>query len=182
MLKLVKPSLEHESKYRDMIKEWSSYGGPYVPCIIDYDCNHPLEELDYNQTLKVVTDYSKGKIFDYDIDYFKSSDFLFIFDNAELIGMCEIRHDLQKLGKETIGHLACGIRPSKRHQGYARRTIELMLDELKKEKVAEAIICHYAENKITPKIATALGFTYRNSVISSVSNKEIICHTKKLED
>lgn len=181
MLKLVKPTLEHETKYREMIKEWQEVGGAYVPCIIDYDCNHPLEELNYEQTLKVITDYSNGKIFDYDIDYFKSSDFLFIFDDEELIGMGEVRHDLQKLGEETIGHIACGIRPSKRKEGYATKAIELMLEELKKSGVEEAIICHYAENEITPKIAASLDFTYRNSVISKVSKKEIKCHTKKLK-
>lgn len=181
MLKLVKPTKEHESKYREMIKEWSSHGEPYVPCIIEYDCNHSHEELDYQQTIKVVEDYSKGKIFDYDIDYFESSDFLFIFDDEELIGMCEIRHGLKKLGQETIGHLACGIRPSKRRQGYAAKTIELILAELRKENIQEAIICHYAENKITPKIAKSLGFVYRNSVMSKVSNKEIKCHIKKFQ-
>ncbi len=182
MLKLVTPNKEHKEKYFEMISEWQQTGGPYVPCIIDYDCNHPLEELDYNKTLKVINDYHNGKIFDYDIDYFKSSDFLFIFDDEELIGMGEVRHDLQKLGIETTGHLACGIRPSKRKKGYAKVAIKLMLEELKKSGVEEAIICHYAENEITPKIAKKLGFTYRNSITSKVSQKEIICHTKKLAD
>lgn len=180
MLKLTKPSEKDEEKYREMITEWAEYGGAYVPCIIDYDCNHLEEGLDYNATLKVINDYSKGKIFDYDVDYFKSSDFLFIFDEDELIGMGEVRHNLQKLGEETIGHLACGIRPSKRKQGYASRSIELMLEELKKSGVEKAIICHYAENNITPKIAEKLGFVYRNSVVSEVSKKEIKCHVKKL--
>jgi len=48
MIKLVRPQAEHEYKYKEMIKEWRAYGGPFVPCIIDYDCNNSLEELDYN--------------------------------------------------------------------------------------------------------------------------------------
>lgn len=79
MIKLIKPSFEHKDKYKEMICEWQKFGGPYVPCIIEYDCGNPVEELDYNAVLKVVDDYSKGKIFDYDVDYFESSDFYFYF-------------------------------------------------------------------------------------------------------
>lgn len=163
-----------------MITEWQAYGGPYVPCIIEYDCNNPVEELNYDAVLKVVEDYSRGEIFDYDIDYFESSNFYFIFDDEKLIGMGEIRHNLKPLGEKTIGHIACGIRPSKRKQGYAKKSIELMLEKAKEEGLKEAIACHYTENEITPKILKELDFNFRNSVVSEVSKKEIKCYTKKL--
>ena len=180
MLKLIKPLLEHKNKYVDMISEWQQYGGPYVPCIIEYDCNNSIDDLNYDATLKVVDDYSKGKNFYYDIDYFKSSDFYFIFDNEDLIGMCEIRHNLKPLGKKTIGHIACGIRPLKRKKGYALKSTELMLDKLKEDGIEEAVVCHYSENEISPKIIKKLDFKYQNSTISKVSNKEIKRYTKKL--
>ena len=180
MIKLVKPSIEHKTKYIEMIKEWQEYGGPYVPCIIDYDCNNKIEELDYDAVLKVVDDYSKGKIFDYDKDYFESSDFYFIFDNEELIGMGEIRHNLKSLGLKTIGHIACGIRPSKRKQGYALKATECMIEKLKEDCIDEVVLCHYSENNISPKIISKLNFEYRDSTNSKVSNKEIKCYTKKI--
>lgn len=182
MLKLVKPNLTHKEKYQEMIAEWQAHGGPYVPCIIDYDCKNPVDDLDYNAVLKVVEDYSKGNIFDYDLDYFEKSDFYFVFDNDELVGMCEIRHNLKPLGEKTIGNFACGIRPSKRKKGYATKTIELMLEKSSKEGLKEAVACHYAENEITPKILKKLGFKYRNNIMSEVSKKEIKCYTKKLND
>lgn len=181
MVELVRPSIEHEDKYKEMIKEWQKYGGSYVPCIIDYDCNNPIEELDYNAVLKVVDVYSKGNVFDYDVDYFESSDFYFIFDD-DLIGMGEIRHNLKPLGIKTIGHIACGIRPSKRKQGYALKSVKCMLEKLKEDHIDEVIVCHYSENSITPKLIEKLGFEYRNSVISEVSKKEIRCYTKKIAD
>ncbi len=180
MIKLIKPSLEHKEKYKEMINEWQQFGGPYVPCIIEYDCGNPIEKLDYNAVLKVVEDYSKGKIFDYDVDYFESSDFYFIFDNEDLIGMGEIRHNLKLLGTQTIGHIACGIRPSKRKQGYALKSVASMIDKIKEDGIDEVIVCHYSENNITPKIIEKLDFKYRNSVVSKVSKKEIKCYTKKI--
>lgn len=180
MLRLIKPLLEHKNKYIDMISEWQQYGEPYVPCIIEYDCNNSINNLNYDAVLKVVDDYSKGNIFDYDIDYFESSDFYFIFNDDDLIGMCEVRHNLKPLGIKTIGHIACGIRPSKRNQGYAFKTTELMLDKLKEDGVEEAIVCHYSENEISPKIIKKLGFKHSDSIISEVSMKEIKCYTKKI--
>ena len=122
----------------------------------------------------------KEKIFDYDIDYFESSDFYFIFDANDLIGMCEVRNNLKPLGIKTIGHIACGIRPSKRKKGYALKSTELMLNKLKEDGIEEAVVCHYSENEISPKIIKKLDFKYQNSTISKVSNKEIKRYTKKL--
>lgn len=181
MIKLVKPTIEHKVKYKDMIKEWQEYGGPYVPSIIDHDCSNSIEELDYDAVLKVVDDYSKGNVFDYDVDYFESADFYFIFDDEDLIGMGEVRHNLKPLGIKTIGHIACGIRPSKRQKSYALKSTECMIEKLREDGIEEVVLCHYSENNISPKIIEKLNFQFRDSVISEVSKKEIKCYTKKLE-
>lgn len=180
MIKLIKPLPEHKEKYKDMIKEWQEFGGPYVPCIIEYDCSNPVEELDYDAVLKVVDDYSKGIVFDYDVEYFESSDFYFIFDKEKLIGMAEIRHNLKPLGINTIGHLACGIRPSERQKGYALKATECMIEQLKEDGVNEVILCHYSENNISPKILEKLNFEFKNIIISEVSKKEIKRYVKSL--
>ena len=180
MLYLQKPTLEDKEKYKDMIKEWQDFGGPYVPCIIDYDCNHLIDELDYNAVISVVENYSKGKVFDYNINHFECSDFYFIFDNDELIGMGEIRHNLKPLGKKTIGHIVCGIRPSKRKKGYGFHAMELMIEKLKNDNVSEIILCHNAEDIISSKMIKSLGFCFKGSVFSEINNKEIMCYTKKI--
>lgn len=181
MLELVKPNHSHKDKYIEMISEWQKMGGPYVPCIVEFDCNNPIESLDYNALLKVIEDYSNGKIFDYDLDYFEKSDFYFIFDEDKLIGVGEVRHNLKPLGQKTIGHIACGIRPTERKKGYALLSIKAMMNILEDNGLEEVILCHYAENNITPKILQKLDFNFRNSIISEVSKKEIKCYTKKLK-
>lgn len=181
MLKLVKPTKDNKEQYIDMIREWQQYGGPYVPCIIEYDCGNAIKDLNYNNVLKVVDDYSKGLIFDYDKDYFESSDFYFIYKEDRLIGMGEIRHNLKELGQQTIGHLACGIRPSERKKGYASLVFKEMIKMLKEEGLEKVIVCHYVENNVTPQILKKLDFNYRNSIISEVSKKEIKCYTKRLK-
>ena len=75
---------------------------------------------------KILLKQKKPEIYDYDIDYFVSSDFYFIVDEDELIGMCELRHNLSKLGQEVKGNINCGIRPSKRNKGYCQNTIQMV--------------------------------------------------------
>ena len=181
MLKLIKPNESHKDKYIEMIREWQKVGGPYVPCIVEFDCGNPIENLNYESLLKVVNDYSDGAIFDYDKDYFESSNFYFIFDADKLIGVGEIRHNLKLLGNQTIGHTACGIRPSERKKGYEVLAFEKMINMLQEEGLEEVVLCHYSENNITPKILQKMSFNFRNSVISKVSKKEIKCYTKKLK-
>lgn len=180
MLKLIKPNATFKQRYIEMIREWQEFGGPFVPSIVDFDCKNSLESLDYDALLKKVEDYSNGIISEDDKDYFESSDFYFIFDAEELIGVGEVRHQLKELGKNTLGHIACGIRPSMRQKGYALFAVKQMLDLLEKEGNKEIFLCHYKENEISPKIIQKFGFDFHHSIISEVSKKEIKCYVKKL--
>ena len=100
MIRLIKPTKNNEQEYKEMINEWQNYGGPYAPCIIEYDCGNPVEELDYDAVLNVVEDYGNGRLFDYDVNNFERSDFYFIFNDDELIGMGEVRHNLKDDGEK----------------------------------------------------------------------------------
>lgn len=180
MLKIVKPTEKDKKKYIEMITEWQEYWGPYVPCIVDFSCNNNIRKFNYNDLLKLVENYSKWNIAEDDVDYFEKSDFYFIYDENELVGVWEVRHNLKELGKKTLGHIACGIRPSKRKQGYATLAAKEMINILKKDEIKEAVLCHYEENKISPKIINEMNFTYSGSITSKVSGKKIYRYTKKI--
>ena len=180
MLILRKPELSDKDQYIEMIGEWQMFGGPYVPCIVDFDCSNKIEELNYNSLLEVVKHYGEGNLLGDDKDYFESSDFYFVFDKEKLIGVCEVRKNLTNLGEKTIGHLACGIRPAMRAKGYATIVFNQMLSLLKKDGITEAIGCCYAANHITPKIFESLGFTFKHTITSDVSKKEINCYLKTI--
>ena len=178
MLKLVKPSLEYKEKYKEMINEWKNYGGPFEPCIIEYDCTNPAEELDYNAVIDVVNNYSKGNIYDYDKDYFLSSDFYFIIDENELIGMCELRHNLLALGKEIKGNINCGIRPSKRNKGYCQNTIKELINIFRNKYGNIIYMCFDEGNTIMSKIANKFDFKYKKT--TQTENKNILSYNKKI--
>lgn len=181
MVRLQIPTVEQESNYKEMIKEWQQYGGPYAPCIIDYDCQHSIEELDYGAVLKVVHDYSVGNLFEYDLENFERSDFYFVFDDDSLIGMGEIRHSLKPLGKEFVGNIAIGIRPSERKKGYGLRATECLIEKLKNE-TKEIILCHASKDIISPKICKKLDFEFDNTVTLEDNQREIKRYTKQIRN
>lgn len=178
MIKLVKPSVEHRDKYIEMIKEWQNYGEPYAPCIIEYDCSNPVSILDYTAVLKVVDDYSNGKVFEYDIDYIESADFYFIFNDNDLIGMGEIIHPLYR---NSVRQIILGIRPSKRNKGYGTKTINQMIKKLKNDRINEIIAWHYSKDNYSKSIMEKLNFQYQKKELLEISQKEIKCYTKKLK-
>lgn len=179
MLTLVKPLLEHKEQYKEMITEWQQYGGPYAPCIIEYDCSNPVNELDYDAVLKVVDDYGKGKVFEYDEDFVKSADFYFLFDNNHLVGMGEIIYPVTDT-YESIGQIIIGIRPSKRNKGYATKTVRCLLEKIKENKVRNAMVIHDLSDDSSNKIMKKLNFEYDHSEISEISQQKIKYYTKKL--
>lgn len=175
MLELIKPSLKYKDKYLEMIKEWQEYGGPFEPCLIEYDCNNPIDSLDYDAVVEVADNYSNGKIFEYDLDYFTSSDFYFLVDEDELIGMCEVRHNLTLIGQDIKGNVNCGIRPSKRNCGYCQGVINKLL-KTNKENIF--YMCFDESNCIMQKVAAFLGFKQRKS--TAVEGKVIASYIKEV--
>ena len=176
MLKLIKPNIEYKDKYIDMIDEWQKYGGPFEPCIIEYDCSNSIDELNYDAVIEVANNYSNGKIYDYDTDYFSSSDFYFIVDEDELIGMCELRHNLSNLGQEIKGNINCGIRPSKRNKGYCQNAINELIKKFEEQDKDTIFMCFDENNTIMPKVADFLDFKY--SGIKELEDKKILLYKR----
>lgn len=181
MIRLIKPTKNNEQEYKEMIKEWQAFGGPFAPCIIEYDCGNRVEELNYDAVLNVVEDYGKGNLFDYDVNNFESSDFYFIFNDKELVGMCEVRHNLKEMGEKCIGHINCGIKPSSRRKGFATQAIECLIEKLKADNVRKVVVCHYADNEVASMLLKKLNFDFSNKDFSSVNGKQVLRYTKNLD-
>jgi predicted acetyltransferase len=178
MIKIIDITEQYKDKYYDMINEWKTDNHQLVPCIIDYDCNHTVEEDTYKNLLEVVNEYKSG--LQKDKEYYYSSNFYFIVEEDRLIGSIEIRHNLTELGKNTIGHIAVGIRPLERKKGYAKQAVNLAINILKNDNIKEVIMCHYKENNLSERMIKSLGFELKNITVSKVSGKEICCYTKEL--
>lgn len=171
MIKLVKPAIQFKEKYIDMIKEYKENKEIVAPCIVEYDCNNPIETLDYDSMLDVVNSYERGSVFEYDKENFESSCFRFIInDNEDLLGVCEIRKGLKEQGTLTKGHLSIGIRPSERNKGYGFKATKEAVNVVKSHGVTNIIIIIDESNAPMKKILNRLGFFKRKNASSYILN------------
>lgn len=117
---LVKPTHEYENLYKGFYNEWLQSGEPFVPYIIG---NRPDP---FQTMLSILHNYERGEAIK--PNWMKSSTY-WLLDDAEIVGVVTIRHDLNEDLYKEGGHIIYGIRPSKRQQGYATEILRLALKE-----------------------------------------------------
>ena len=159
---------EDFNNYIELYNEFIETNSDLVPDILELECNN---EEDYNIILKEIENRKNGN--HSDIEWYKDGHYYLVYDNNELVGLGCIRNNLTEKSYNIWGHIACGIRPSKRNKGYGTEVVRLLVEQAKKMKIEEVILCHYIENKISPKILKKIGATLTNKLVSPETNKVI---------
>lgn len=168
MLTLKIPSIEDQDQYLKMFQEWIEDGSYLCPDILE---DKVQTKKDYKKLLQRIENTKKG--IHNDLDWYQFGHYFFLKEEEEIIGVVAIRENLTELGEKIWGNIALGIRPSKRKQGYAKKGLNLVIQKCKELKINPIIACHYIENTISPKLITACGGKYINTLYSEFSNKEI---------
>jgi|GEM_PF-6429732 len=140
-LKLVKLSKKYERQFNEMMTEWSNNKGQYA---------NPgnLWKVDWHLFNTFIIELERNKS-----DEIKSANsFYFALDEEtdEFVGAVDIRHDLVKGNCHQGGHIADGIRPSKRRMGYGTQMLKLTLDKCKEMGMNKVLIT--ADKKNIPSI------------------------------
>lgn len=74
----------------------------------------------------------------------------------KIIGMIDIRHELNEFLLNYGGNIGYGVRPSERKKGYATEMLELALEYCRKIKLEKVLICCNKDNPASRK--TILNF------------------------
>lgn len=177
MLKLVTIQQNDYEKYQEMITEWKESNTALVPDFLELPCE---TEKDFINIIDVVTKAPLG--IHEDLDYFEKCHYYLVKNqnNNQLVGAVALRENMTELGQTTLGNIAIGVRPSYRKLGYATELLQILLQEARSLGMIEITACHYEENKISPKLLTAINADYEESIISKVSQKVIKRYRIKL--
>lgn len=177
MIKLVEFSKEFEEEFIKMKSEWDESGTSLVPDIMLFECkNHD----DYLKVLEEVEKQKEGTHEDTDW-YERAFYYLAVKENGEIIGVCCVRYNLTEKGYYGWGNIAYGVRPSERRKGYATEIAKLLTRKCRELGMNEVVLCHFAENEISPKIFKKLGAEFTNNFISNYSQKEVKRYILKLK-
>lgn len=93
--------------------------------------------------------------------------------NNRLIGMINIRHELNDYLMNFGGHIGYSIHPAYRNQGYGKEQLKLALKECKKYKLQKVLITCNKSNPASAKTILSQGGILENE-IPEVGTSEII--------
>ena len=163
-IELVKPKKEHEAIVGNFIKEhvenneFEIHGGALV------------EKLDYDVWLKQLADNSDKSTVNK--DWVVASTFLAIRKrDGKLIGMIDIRHELNDFLQSYGGHIGFGIRPSERGKGYASKITMGGLSFCKKIGLQKVMLACYKDNLASRKtIEKCGGVLEKEFALSEIEN------------
>lgn len=88
-----------------------------------------------------------------------------ILDNEKLVGMLDIRHNLNHpVLKLFGGHIGYCVRPSERRKGYAKEGLRLAIVEASKLKIEKVMISCLVDNIASRKTILANGGVFDHNV------------------
>lgn len=151
-MKLIQPTIEHETILKSYVDEMLKNNDSCHGC-------GSIEKYErYEDWLKHIESYAVKALIPKDSKYVEGSQY-FLYDetNQNVVGMVNIRHELNAYLMKFGGHIGYSIRPSYRQKGYAKLQLNLALDILRKKGVDKALITCNSDNIASMKTILACG-------------------------
>ncbi|MBQ3409012.1 MAG: GNAT family N-acetyltransferase [Clostridia bacterium] len=162
--KLVIPTIKYKRKAIKYIKEHHKYNsringsGLLYEYLNDYD--GWLKKLEYERN--IVTD---------NVLVPSETYFLVRTNDDKIIGMVNLRTDLNERVKNTYGSIGYGVRPKERRKGYNKINLYLILLECKKRGIKSVILSCEKDNIASSKTMLALGAVFDKEIFNNFQKK-----------
>lgn len=139
-IELVWPRIEHKAMALDYIREHAEYGEP------DLHGGALMEKKASFEEWLTMVENNKDAL-TVQAGWVPASTFFAIRkEDGKLIGMMDVRHELNDFLREYGGHLGMGVRPSERRKGYASQMLQSALDYCRSISLDKVMAACYKEN------------------------------------
>ena len=162
MIKLIRPSKEHEKEALAFKKEFFDNGENTI------NGGELLDQTDsYDSWLQAVTNNtSKATV---NPEWVVTDTYFAIDENERIVGIIDFRHELKGFLKD-FGNSGYSVRPSERKKGYATQMLSLILERAKETGLKSFQLS--AEKSNTPSIKTIIKNGGKYSRSFTVNNEE----------
>jgi predicted acetyltransferase len=137
-LRLIKPNIDFEKEYSEMLTDWKVNDEKHIPWFINCD------SADFEAMVKRLEGLSQG--IGVDNGLVDNSTYWLINDHREIIGAINIRHRLNDFFLNYGGQIGYGVRPSERRKGYAKEMLRMGLEICRNMGFEKILICCNKEN------------------------------------
>jgi predicted acetyltransferase len=143
-LELIEPIVGFEASYRDLIDDFGD------EILIPFPLRYPHD--DFPVLIRRLRRNAEG--LDLDEGRVASSTFWLVENQADIIGVSNLRHEINDALKRIGGHIGYGVRPSRRREGHATEMLRLTLFEARKRRIERVLLTCDRENE--PSVKTIL--------------------------
>lgn len=141
--KLVKPNKDDRNAILDLLKKWREYGGRMNPGLLRKCGNN------YEEWLKYLHNWENG----IDIAGEVPQTLFLLKNNTDtILGAASIRHYLNETNIIDGGHIAYGICPLFRGNGYGNIILALALEKMKEMKIEKVLVTCDKDNIASQKV------------------------------
>jgi predicted acetyltransferase len=146
VLELIEPCADFEASYRSYISELGDE--ERYPFPLDFD------DADFPQLLQRLRNLRAG--IGVPEGYAANATF-WLIEDAEIVGVSNLRLNLTPLLRQLGGHIGLGIRPSQRGRGLGKLLLKLTLAEVHKHRITQVHVHCHKHNTASARMIIANG-------------------------
>lgn len=136
-MSIVSLGLEHEAALADFLADFAAAGEEWIPAYFpDRDWPHP-------RIVSALAAWSRGEDMP---DGWRACSTWFLVEGGLVLGVVNLRHELDEFLMRRGGHVGYSVRPSARGRGCATRMLAAALDRGREMGIARFLVTCDADN------------------------------------
>lgn len=178
-IKLIKPIIEYKEQAKEMLEEARKYDADNPDIWAGYSSMQKYEQ--YEEWLEKLEN-------DLDFENIKpgrvpaSTYFLLRKTDNKILGIINIRYELNEYLENYGGHIGYSIRPTERRKGYGRKQLLLALDKCLEIPINKVLINCRETNKGSARVIESCGGIYEDTRCSEEEKDNFKRYWIKLND
>lgn len=148
-LELIEPTPDLQASYIGLIRELVERGEPLIPFPLQF----PYD--DFSGLLEDLAAYAVGERLP--LGFVPHSTYWLVRDGEEVVGVSNLRHELNERLRREGGHIGYGIRPSARGQGFGTEILRLTLRRAEELGLHRVLLVCDRDNEASARTILANG-------------------------
>ena len=156
-MKLIEPTIEFDKQIREYRKEFFVYGDPLEGATRLKQFDDPQDWIEFLNKLKDPSTVPQGRV--------QLTQYMLVREeDQKIVGMINIRHNLNDYLERYGGHIGASIAPSERNKGYATQMLKMALSKCRALGIDKVLVTCNSDNEGSRRLILKNGGIYESVV------------------